>query len=350
MDMTVAQIAALVGGRVMGEGETVITGVSGVREAAPGDLTFIRAARYAEFLGASNASAVLIAEPVPECTIAQILVAQPELAFAKVLQHFELQQTRHPRGIHPTAVVGEGVTLGTEVSLDAHVRIADDCVIGAGSVVYAGAYIGRGCRIGTHCVIHPNAVLREETQLGDRCIVHAGATIGSDGFGFAPMGGRWVKIPQIGRVVVGDDVEIGSGTAIDRATFGVTRIGDGTKIDNLVQIGHNVEIGKHCAIAGMVGIAGSAIIKDNVRIGAGAGITGHITVGEGAIIAGWAGVTKSIEAGKLVSGFPAQDHNDERRVVAAQQRGPEVLRRVKQLERQLQMLETKLNEQTKNNS
>jgi len=350
MDMTVGDIAALVGGVLEGDSAVRITGVNGIKQAGSGDLTFLREARYLPYLETSAASA-LLAAAVPEgCSIPVVVVEHPDLAFAQVLQYCEQEQVQQPVGVDATAVMGKSVILGRDVAVGAQVCIADGCVIGDRAVLYAGVYVGRGTVIGEDTVIYPHVVIREEIQIGARCVIHAGAVIGSDGFGFAPLGGQWMKIPQIGGVIVGDDVEIGSNTAIDRATFGHTRIGRGTKIDNLVQIGHNTEIGEHCAIAGKVGIAGSAVIGNHVRIGAAAGIKGHIDIGDGATIGAWAGVTKSVGPGKTVSGFPAMDHNLERRVLVAQQRTPALLRRVRQLERELQALKDKLDEQTEDRS
>jgi UDP-3-O-[3-hydroxymyristoyl] glucosamine N-acyltransferase len=339
MEISAAHIAQLTGATVHGDPATLIRGVNGIQEAAEGELTFVRSPRYAALLSASRASAVLIAEPIEELSLTQLVTPQPDLAFAQVLQQFKTDQTRHPEGIHPTAVVAESARLGKGVALDAHVVVAEGAVLGDRVVIYAGAYIGRNVNIGPETIVYPRAVIREECTIGARCVLHAHCTIGTDGFGFAPLGGVWVKIPQVGRVVVGDDVEVGSHTAIDRATFGETRVGQGTKIDNLVQIGHNVRIGEHCVIAGMAGIAGSAVIGNNVRVGASAGINGHIDIGDGASIGARAGVTHSVPAGATVSGFPAIDHNLQRRVLVAQQQAPGLARRVRALERRLQALE-----------
>ena len=341
MQITVQDIAALVGGRVHGDGSVCITGVNGLKEAAPGEICFVRGTRYLPLLETSAASAVFINE-VPEwLSIPAIVVGQPDLAFAMLLKHCETESLIHPTGIHPTAVVDATATLGVDVALDARVVIAPGAVLGDRVVIYAGAYIGRNVHIGDDTVIYPNVVLREDTTLGRRCIIHAGAILGSDGFGFAPLGGQWMKIPQVGRVQVGDDVEIGSNTTIDRATFGVTRIGTGTKIDNLVQVGHNCEIGEHCAIAGMAGLAGSTVLKNHVRVGASAGVAGHIELGEGATVGARSGVTHSVAPGQTVLGYPADDLSKTRRVWAANRRTPEMLRRIRQLEHQLEALEKK---------
>jgi UDP-3-O-[3-hydroxymyristoyl] glucosamine N-acyltransferase len=348
MDLTVDEIAQLVGGTVDGDGSVRITGVNGLREAERGDLVFVRGKRYLPYLAETRASAVLISErPEGGLLIPLILTPHPDLAFAQVIQQHALPVPRHPQGIHESAVVGARTILGEGVALAAHVYVGEDCVIGSRVVLYPGVYIGNGVNIGDDTIVYPNVIVREDTEIGSCCILHAGACIGSDGFGFAPLGGRWEKIPQIGRVILGDDVEVGTNTAIDRATFGVTRIGRGTKIDNLVQIGHNVEIGEHCIIAGKVGIAGSAMIGHQVRIGASAGINGHIEIGDGASIGARAGVTKSVGPGETVSGFPAMDHTLARRVLVAQQRLPELMQRIRELERQVTGLRDRLHEQTK---
>ena len=349
MNMTLGEIAALVGGTLHGDPELRITGLNGIREAQPGELSFVRGGKYLKYVAQTKASAVLVHDRPAHCPPAAIVVSEPDLAFAQLLQCIEKQHVTHPKGIHPTAVVADSATLGKDVALDAFVRIEEQAVLGDGVVIYAGCYIGRNVKIGPGTILYPNVTIREETEIGARGIVHAGVCLGSDGFGFAPLGGQWVKIPQIGRVIIGDDVEIGSNTAIDRATFGTTQIGQGVKIDNLVQVGHNCEIGDHTVIAGKTGIAGSTTIGKHVRIGPSAGINGHIEIGDGATVGGRAGVTKSVEAGKIVSGFPAMDHNEERRVLVAQQRVPQLLRRVRDLEQRIEALEQIINEQTTNN-
>lgn len=339
MELTVGAIAEMVGGAVHGDPAVHVTGVNGIQEARPGDLTFVRAARYAAHLQTTQAAAVLMAEAPEGLPIPVIVVGAPDLAFAQVLQHFELEQRNHPTGIHHLALVEDGATLGKDVALAAHACVSAGATLGDGVVLYPGVFVGRDCHVGPNSILYPNVTLREGTRIGANTIIHANTAIGSDGFGFAPLGGQWMKIPQVGVVIIGDNVEIGSNTAIDRATFGETRIGSGTKIDNLVQIGHNVHIGEHCVIAGKTGIAGSAVIGDHVRIGAQSGVAGHLDIGAGATVAARSGVTKSIPPGAIVSGFPAMEHNRERRILAAQRRVPELIRRVKELERRLAALQ-----------
>lgn len=350
MEIKVSEVAQLVGGVVQGNSSIAIHGVNGLLEAGPGELTFARSPRYFAELRESGASAALVPFPAPpDAPMTTICVEQPDVAFLIVLQRFASEVTHPVAGIHPTACISADARLGDSVAAGAHACVEPGAEIGDRVVLYPGVYVGARCRIGADTVLYPNVVLREDTEVGARCIVHAGACIGSDGFGFADFGGRWCKIPQIGKVIIGDDVEIGSNTTVDRATFGITRIGSGTKIDNLVQIGHNVQLGEHCAIAGKAGMAGSARIGSHVRIGADAGIAGHITIGDGATVGARAGVTRSVEANKIVSGFPAIDHALQRRVMVAQQKAPEMLRRLNELERKLQELKDASGNETTDN-
>jgi len=342
MNKSVDEIAEGVGGTIIGDKTTRITGVNGIKQAGPGDLTFARDARYRAFLRTTQAAAVLVSRDVAEGHKTLIQVESPDLAFAQVLQECSAEHIHHPSGIHATAVMGENVQLGKDVALGAHVVLADECRIGDGAVLYAGTYVGHAATIGPETVIYPNVTVLDGVSVGARCVLHSGVVLGADGFGFAPLEGLWSKIPQVGTVRIGDGVEIGANSAVDRATFGATTIGAGTKIDNLVQIGHNVEIGEHCIVAGMAGIAGSAIIGNRVMMGAGAGIAGHLDIGDGVQIAGFSGVTKSVKPGQVVSGFPAMDHNGDKRIQASQRRLPEVLRRLRELERRLVEVERQL--------
>lgn len=342
MNKSVGEIAELVGGTVIGDGETRIGGVNGIEEAGPGDLTFMRNARYRPLLETTRASAVLVLPDIAESDKTLIQVPNPDVAFGQVLQAFWVEEKAHPTGIHPTAVIGKDVKLGRHVALDAYVVLADECEVGDGAVLYAGVYVGRSAKIGLGTVVYPNVAILDRVTVGARCILHSGVVLGADGFGFVPVEGAWQKIPQVGTVVIGDDVEIGANSAVDRATFGETMIGRGTKIDNLVQIGHNVAIGEHCVVAGKAGFAGSAVVRDHVMIGARAGVGGHIEVGDGVQIGALSGVTKSIPPGRVVSGFPAIDHNRDKRIQASQRRLPEALRRLSAVEQRLAEVEEQL--------
>ncbi len=338
MNLTLGEIASIVGGKVEGDAGLRITGLNGLKEAGPGDLSFYADPRYQRFLETSPAAALIVDAAFPGNHRPLIRVASPYVAFAQLLKHLEGLLLIHPAGIHPTAVVGEGAVIGKGVALDAHVVIAPGAKIGEGSVLYAGVYVGRNSSIGPNCVLYPHVSIRERVILGARCMVHANSAIGSDGFGFTDTGGRKVKIPQVGAVIIGDDVEIGSNTSIDRATTGNTTIGSGTKIDNLVQIGHNVSIGEHCTISGVTGISGSTTIGNRVTIGGQAGTAGHLKIGDNVVIGGRAGVTKSVPANSIVSGFPAVDHQVSRRILAGLPFIPDALRRLRKLEKQVEDL------------
>jgi len=350
MKTSVAEIAELVGGRVVGDGEVPITGVSGIRQAGPGDLTFVADPRYARHIDRSLAAAVLVGKTIARSSKPLIQVENPYQAFIVVVQQCHPCETHHPHGIAPSAVIGGNVRLGEGVALDAHTYVGDDSELGDGVVLYPGAYIGPGCRVGQGTVIYPNATIYERCTIGARCIIHGGVTVGGDGFGFEAVDGVHTKIPQVGTVEIGDDVEIGANSAIDRATFGSTVIGRGTKIDNLVQIGHNTEIGEHCIVCGNVGVSGSAVIGDHVTLAAGAGVAGHIEIGDHVIVAGLSGVTKSVPPGRVVSGFPAIDHDSEKRFKAGIRRLPQALRTIRNLERRIEELEGRLDaRETKDN-
>lgn len=331
---SLAEVTALVGGSLHGDPSTPITGINGIKEAAPGDLTFVRDDRYWPDFLQSPAAAALTSTVHPDSPKPYIVVPHPEVAFLEIVEQFLPPKPQPEPGIHPTALIHPSATLAEDIHIGPYVVIGERAVLQRAVVVHAQCYIGADCTIGAETVLYPQVVLREGTRLGARCIVHAHATLGTDGFGFVAHSGTWRKIPQIGRVVVEDDVEIGSGTCIDRATFGETRVGRGTKIDNLVQIGHNAKIGEHCVIAGMVGIAGSATIGNNVRIGARAGIAGHIRIGDGASIGGMAVVMRDVDPEATVSGWPATDHRQALRILMAQQHVPEMLRRIRRLERE----------------
>ena len=343
MDMTVGEIAALVGGAVQGDPSFRVTGIGGIREAGPTDLTFLGDTRYERNWTATNAGAVIVPPSITAPEKILITVENPRAAIFAVLKRLEGELAWRPQGVHTGAVVHKSVSLGNGTSVDAMAYVADGSVLEDGVTVHAGASIGRDCRIGRQTVIYQNVTISDRIVIGARCIIHPGVVIGADGFGFAEQGGIQVKIPQVGTVIIGDDVEIGANSCVDRATIGATVIGSGTKIDNLVQIGHNVQLGRNCIVCGKVGVAGSTVLGDNVTIGAMAGITGHIEIGDGAKVAANAGVTKSVKPGAVVSGFPAVDIERYRRKEAALRQLPDALRRIKTLEQRLAQLEGTLN-------
>ena len=333
---SLAELATLLDARLVGDGTVEITGVAGLREARRGDVTFLVNPRYETYLKDTGASAVLLAECRPDCTIPQLVARDPYFAFLKAVRIFRQERPRPAIGVHPTAVLGPGVILGHDVSVGPHAVIEEGAVLGDRAVVMALCYVGHRVQIGADAFLYPQVVVREECRLGARVVLHSGTIVGADGFGYARNEGTYFKVPQVGNVVLEDDVEVGANTCIDRATTGTTRIGAGTKIDNLVQIGHNVELGKNVIVAAMSGIAGSTRVADDVTIGAQAGVNGHIEIGAGATIATRGGVTKSVPAGAVMSGvFPARPHAIERRLQASIARLPQLVQRVLRLEQKV---------------
>ncbi len=343
MNKTLDEVAKLIGGRVVGDGSVVLTGVSGIREALPGHLTFLSNPKYARHLSTTRASAVIVdagsCDPDAAGTTPLLVTDNAYAAFARAMEVLVERDDRRPRGVHPSAHVAPSARLGSGVGVGPLAVVLEDAEIGERSAVHSGAYIGPSVRIGSDCVIHPNAVIKSPTVLGDRVIVHGGAVIGTDGFGFAREGDEQLKVPQLGNVVVEDDVEIGANVCIARATIGTTFIGRGTKVDNLVQIAHNVVIGEGSIIVAQVGICGSAEIGTGVVIAGQAGIGGHLTVGDRAVVGAQSGVTKSVPPGEQVSGYPARRHALSKRLNACIHALPALLDRVRQIEKRLSKIE-----------
>jgi UDP-3-O-[3-hydroxymyristoyl] glucosamine N-acyltransferase len=328
--------------RLDGDGEIDIHRVAGIEEAGPGDLTFFTNPKYASALSKTGASAVILADNADAAPCAMLRVRQPYLAFAKAVELF-VRDDRPAAGIHrladvaPTAVVPSDASVGPFAVIDHDVRI------GARTVVYPLVTIGRGARIGDDCVIHSRVSIRERVQIGHRVIVQDGAVVGSDGFGFAKRpDGTHHKIPQVGGVVIEDDVEIGANAAIDRPAVGETRIGAGTKIDNLVQVAHGVTIGRDVLLAAQVGIAGSTTIEDGVTLAGQVGVSGHITIGKGAIATAQTGIPNSVEPGSFISGYPAISNRDWLKSSAIFRKLPELRKTITDLEARLNKLEARL--------
>lgn len=336
---TLADLAKDLEADLVGDGDIVIGGVAGIREALPGDITFIANARYDAYLDETRASAVICSREPRQARLPLLLVDNPYLAFQRVVRIFRPDQDRPGPGVHPTAVVSPGAVLGHEVSIGPHCVVETGARLGDRAVIMAGCYVGPRVEIGDDSLLYPRVSVREDCVLGARVILHSGVVIGSDGFGFAFDSGRYHKVPQVGNVVIGDDVEIGANTTVDRATTHSTRIGDGTKIDNLVQIGHNVVIGRHCIVVAQVGISGSTELEDYVTMGGQAGVIGHVRIGHGAMIGARSGVTKSVPAETVVAGYPAMQHSLWKRIQAFIQRLPELARRTKALEERVGKLE-----------
>ncbi len=316
----------MVRGELSSSPDQVVTGLAGLREATPNDVSFLASPKYQAAAKATHARVLIAARDLPvDFDGVVIRVDNPSEAFAELVRQVAPPPVTFPPGIHPTAVVASTARLGKDVSVQPHAVIEDRVVIGDRTVIGAGAYIGHESHVGSDGRFYANVSLRERTIIGDRVILHSGVVLGADGFGYEQVNGTHKKIPQVGNVEIGDDVEIGANSAIDRGRFGRTRVGKGTKIDNLVQIGHNCVIGEHCIICGLVGIAGSTIIGNHVTLAGQVGIAGHLTIGDKSIIMAQAGVTKDVSPGSIMLGAPAVPHKEFKRMNAAVQRLPEIL-------------------------
>ena len=331
---TLRELAERVGGRIVGDGSQPISRIGAVEESGPDSLTFATDQRYFAAALSSKAAAVLVDASVDVEGAGKplIVVENARHALATLLQGLRAARPRGPFR-HATAVVEEGAQIAPDAYLGAHAYVGRDARVGAGSVIDTGAYVGAGACVGDAAWLHPHAKLMERCVAGNRVVLHAGCVIGSEGFGWAFVDGRLERIPQVGNVVLDDDVEIGVNTCVDRAQTGSTTIGAGTKIDNLVQIGHNCKIGKHCALASLTGLAGTTVIGDYVKIAGQVGTRGHMTIGSRATVAGQSGVWGDVAEGAMVSGNPARDHREDLRREVMVRRLPKLIARVEALER-----------------
>jgi UDP-3-O-[3-hydroxymyristoyl] glucosamine N-acyltransferase len=335
--LTVAEIARATQGKVEGNAASIITGLAPIDQARPGDLTFIAQPRYFPFLDKTPAAAVLVDA---SCAAAKaggpalVRVLNPYFSFIQIAKNF-FQSPGPAPGVHPTAIVDKSARLGENIAIGPYTIIEAGCDIGDDVCIGALCYIGRGTRIANRSIIFPRVYIAHGIQIGNEVIIQAGAVIGSDGFGYVKHEGAYHKIPHVGTVVLEDGVEIGANCGIDRATFGETRLRRGAKLDNLIHVAHNVQIGEHTVIAAQTGISGSTKIGSGVTIAGQVGFVGHLEIGDNATFGAQAGVTKSIPPGITVSGYPAKDHMHARREEAALRRLPALLKRVRALEKAL---------------
>ena len=341
MKKTLREIALYLGGSVSGDGEILIGGLATLDDAGEGQLTFLANPKYAGKVATTNASAVLLGEGGNAAGKNAIFHPNPYLAFAKLLTLFYTAPTA-PLGVMPGAFVAEGVRMGSDVSVYPGVHIASGVTLGDRVVLHPGVVLYPGVTIGDDVTLYANVSVRQGCRIGNRVIIHDGAVIGSDGFGYAPDGRSWYKIPQIGIVVIEDDVEIGANAAIDRAALEATRIRRGTKIDNLVQIGHNCVIGEDCMIVSQVGIAGSTKLGDHVTLGGQVGVAGHIKIGDNVMIAGKSGVLGNVAPNQVLSGIPVQPHREWLKSSGLISRLPEFRKTLNTLEKRVAELEKEL--------
>jgi len=347
---TIAEIASLIGAAAPEKRDALareLRGVAALADAGADDLSFVGSDAYLNGLAHTRAAAVIVrrgAKLPPEVSAVVLTVDDVELALSRALDRFAPPPPQLPLGVDraarvdPTACVGEGARVGPFVVIGARARVGERCAI------HAGAFVGEDAVVGDDCTLWPNVVVRERVTLGRRVTVHAGAVIGSDGFGYRWDGARHAKVPQIGTVVIEDDVEIGSCACVDRAKVGVTRVGRGTKIDNLVQVAHNCTVGEHCVLAGQAGLAGSVTLGAGVVLGGGTSVSDHLTMGPGAMAAGRSGIATDIDAGARVSGMPALPHRQNLREQAALRRLPELISQIRRMEEEIAALKRRSTE------
>jgi len=344
MPKTLKEIAKFINGELVGDGEVSVKGINGIQEAQEGDLSFIAAAKDAELINSTRASCVIVPRDIGKTFNKPFIrVDHPSVALSKIIEFVLPDKIPHPKGIHKTAVISESARLGANVSVGPYAVIGDNVSIGNNTVIYSFSYVGKNSTIGDNCVIYPHVTVREFITIQNRVIIHPSSVIGGDGFGYdTQRDGSHFKIPQMGTVVLEDDVEIGSCVTIDRARFAKTVVGKGSKIDNLVQIAHNVIIGPNCLIAGQSGISGSSELGRNVVFGGQVGVADHVKVGDFVIAGAKTGISKSFPVPKTVLfGYPARPADKARDMIACTGLLPKLFKRVKALEAKIKELEKK---------
>ncbi len=339
MKKSLAEIAALLNGTVSDTTCIEITGVTNIDDAGPGDITFA-VPPHLDKAGKCSAAAVIIPDSVETFPKPAIRVANPRIAFTTLLSLFT-PKPDIPAGVHPAATVSASAKLGSNVAVMAHAVIDDHAAIGDNTVIYPHTYIGRNTTVGSDTLIYPNVTVRENCQVGSKVIIQSGAVLGSDGFGFVTIGGRHEKVPQVGNVIIEDEVEIGANACIDRATTGSTIVRRGTKIDNLVHLAHNVVVGENCYFVAQTGIAGSAKIGNNVTFAGQTGCAGHVVIGDNCVFAAKAAPINDVPANSFLAGFPARPHKQWLRSEAAIGRLPDMIKKIRELEQRLAQLEPK---------
>ena len=340
--MKLSELCTLLQGELVGNGDIEIINLAKIQDAQEGDLTFLANPKYAKYLETTKASAVLVAKSSYVENIAHIKVDEPYLSFQKALKIVYPVNNERFKGIHPTVVIGENANIAKDVRIGPFVYIGSNVRLGKNTTIYPGCIIIDDAKIGTNCLLYSNVSVYNGCEIQDNVIIHSGVVIGSDGFGFAPSGRQYDKIPQVGKVVIESDVEIGANCTIDRATIGETRIKKGSKIDNLVQIAHNVEVGENTVIAAQTGISGSTKLGEHVTVAGQVGITGHIEVGDDAVLAAQSGISKNVPKGEVWFGYPAGPISRKKKVEVSLRHLPELNKKIKILEKTIIDLQEKI--------
>jgi UDP-3-O-[3-hydroxymyristoyl] glucosamine N-acyltransferase len=341
MSKTLNEIAKLISGELSGDGNIVINGVAGIEDAVEGDITFLSNPKYLSFLDRTRASAVIVGRDVTAGSRTVIRADNPSLAFTRIVSFILPSAVKHPFGIHASAVVAKGAKIAKTAGIGACAVIDEGVSIGDNTVIYPNCSIGRDSVIGSNTILYSNVSIRENIRIGSNVVIHSGAVIGSDGYGFVTVDGVHHKIPQVGTVIIEDDVEIGANCSIDRARFDKTVIGQGTKLDNLVHIAHNVIIGKNCLIVAQVGISGSTNIGNNVILAGQVGVVGHVTIGDNTVVMAKSGISKNVPANSVLYGVPAQPVNEAKKLHAYVNGLPKMHQTIKDLKARIEKLENK---------
>jgi UDP-3-O-[3-hydroxymyristoyl] glucosamine N-acyltransferase len=337
LQMTLEEVRNLIGcGEIVGDSGFYCSSVASLDHAGPDQLSFVRDNRYFEEARRSRAGALLVPEQIKGSEAQQLVVEQPFMMFGFILQHIAREKRRQPGGIHPFAAISESAKLGQDITVGAGAVIGEEVQIGDRAVIYPNVYIGQRSLVGADCVLHPNVVIMEDVTLGDRVIIHGGTVVGADGYGYLQHEGKHIRIPQVGAIEIGDDVEIGSLTTIDRAAIDKTTIGRGTKIGDLVHIGHNCEVGEDVLLLPTVAVSGSVSIGDRAVLAGRAGTSDNISIGEGAILGGTCVAFKDVEPGAVMWGNPARDKNLQMRIEACLSSLPEMKRQLSRLRKKLE--------------
>ncbi|MBN2294990.1 MAG: UDP-3-O-(3-hydroxymyristoyl)glucosamine N-acyltransferase [Pirellulales bacterium] len=340
MQATLAELAALVDGQLIGDGDLVIHGASPMNHAVPGQITLTDDCPDRHYdLSASRASAILASRSCESTGgLPTIQVEDVHAAFAKIIRHFNPPRIKPRSGVSPLAVISPSAKLDENVDVHPYATVGDDVFIGSGSTIHSGVHIMAGSKIGSNVTVYPNAVIYEDTIIGANCIIHGGAVLGANGFGYTQVEGRHVLSAQLGNVILGANVEVGAGATIDRGTYGPTTIGEGTKIDNLVMVAHNCQIGRHNMLCSQVGIAGSTTTGDYVVMAGQVGVRDHVHIGQRAVLGAMAGIINDVAEGSQMIGVPATPHRDQKLKQAAFSKLPEMRRQLKILQRTVDKL------------